>query len=155
LFWPIIFVAIYIAHPPSASPPPDDAVYQEIKTKCASVSLDCLQTIASKLPPSMAQGAILGLIGLLIQLWWRGEWPTGQMNAGRPKMLDPMALVTVTVAAMVAGLSAGPFLSSKLSALGVVAVSYLAADAATLGVDKISELAQKIKAFFQSRSATK
>ncbi|MBN8992448.1 MAG: hypothetical protein J0H42_29775 [Rhizobiales bacterium] len=152
LFW--LLVLVKVPGTDSASQLDVTAIFTSIKD-CVSGPLLCLTNVVTSLKSAMAYGAVLGIAGLLIQLWWRGEWPTGQLNAGRPKVLDPTALVTVTVAAIIAGISAAPLLTGKISALGVVAFSYFVADAVTLGVDKISDLIQKAKTFMQRRTASK
>jgi hypothetical protein len=180
VIWPFIFALIFaatktpgpISSPPAQvsdtpTPAPNTATpapgplskiteaFAEIQKGCATFGVGCLQTIARELTPATAYGAVLGLLGLLIQLWWRREWPPGQLNEGRPKVLDPGTLVTVTVAAMVAGISAAPFFAGYMGALGVITFGYFAADAAALGVDKISELTPQAKAFIQRRIAAK
>jgi hypothetical protein len=122
---------------------------------CVTGPIECLSTVAGSLKKDGTYGAILGLVGLLLQLGLRGEWPAGQLNVGRPNVLDPVTLVTVVVAAMIAGIFAAPLLSGDMGALGIVAFSYFVVDAATLGVDKISELLQKLQAFIQRRTAAK
>jgi hypothetical protein len=58
------------------------------------------------LTPRTAYGAVLGLIGLLIQLRLRGAWPTGRLNEGRPNVLDPSTFVLAVFAAIAAGIAA-------------------------------------------------
>jgi hypothetical protein len=122
-------------------------------TRNACKDLDiskCLPAIAGKLTRGMAYGAILGLIGLAMQLSLRGEWPTGQLNEGRPKVLDPTALVTAAIAAAMAGIVAVGLLTGEtMRVLASIAFGYFAADVATLGTDKISKLWEWVKAQFQ------
>jgi hypothetical protein len=110
----------------------------------------CLTAIAGKLSAVTAYGAVLGLIGLAMQLTLRGEWPTGQLNEGRPKVLDPTALVTAAVAAALAGIVAAGLLTGEgMRVLATIAFGYFAADLATLGTDKIGKLWEWVKAQFQ------
>jgi hypothetical protein len=59
--------------------------------------------------PAAAYGAIFGLIGFALQLILRGEWPTGRLNDGSPKVLDPAAAAWSLVAAMAVGMAAAKF----------------------------------------------
>jgi hypothetical protein len=115
-------------------------------------------------------GAILGLIGLMIQLWVRGEWPTGRINEGAPKVVDLQALILAVFAAVAAGvLAANHFnlstdqtatisscqtktdvLATKenvKNALTLVAFGYVAADLRPM-MEKIIDLVKKVGAFF-------
>jgi hypothetical protein len=104
-----------------------------------------------------AVGAVFGLIGLLIQLALRAEWPTGRLNEGSPKMLDPGRLVMAVLMAIAAGVvayAAFPLLPPKAkpeevikNALAIVAFGYLAAD---LGFDQMKSLWEKTKSVFKS-----
>ncbi|MBR1214637.1 hypothetical protein [Bradyrhizobium sp. JYMT SZCCT0180] len=152
LFWLLVF-ALISKFIPAPQPALAD-IFSGIVT-CVKDPFQCLANVRDNLTKDTAYGAVLGIIGLLIQLWWRGEWPTGQLNEGRPRVLVPSLLVTVTIAAIVAGISAAPLITGKMSAVGIVVFGYFVADAATLGVGKISTLVQKATAFIQSRIAAK
>lgn len=144
----VIFYAIY---QPVPVPTDVDKVWSALTGKaCENLQIgQCLQDIANQLTPLMAYGAILGLIGLAMQLFLRGEWPTGQINEGRPKILDPTALVTAGVAAALAGIVAAAFLAGTMRVPATIAFSYLAADLATLGTDMVAKLWGWVKAQFQ------
>src|ERR1700704_6678675 len=58
------------------------------------------------LTPKTAQGAVMGLIGMLLQMWIRSEWPRGKLNEGRSKVLDPSSFVLAMLAAIGAGIAA-------------------------------------------------
>lgn len=115
-------------------------------------------------------GAIFGLIGLMIQLWVRGEWPTGRINEGAPKVVDLQALILTVFAAVAAGVLAANYF--KLSteqivgipsgqpktavpatkenlknALTLVAFGYVAADLRPM-MEKLIDLVKKVGAFF-------
>jgi len=115
-------------------------------------------------------GAIFGLVGLIIQLWVRGEWPTGRLNEGSPKVVDLQALILAVVAAVAAGVLAANFF--KLSteqlvglpstnptkvvpatkenlknALTLVAFGYVVSDLRPM-MKKLADLVKKIGALF-------
>ena len=53
---------------------------------------------------------------MLIQLWLRAAWPTGQLNVGRPNVLDPSTFVLAVFAAIAAGIAAAMAFSGDISA---------------------------------------
>jgi hypothetical protein len=81
------------------------------------------------LTPMTAYGAVLGLIGLVLQLWLRAEWPTGRLNQGRPKVLDPPSFVLAVIAAIAAGIAATIAFEGDINT-ALAAAKGVAADAA-------------------------
>lgn len=148
----VIFYAILL-HPETETS--DIKVIWQVWTGNACKTLDpgglvtCLQAIAEKLTALTAYGAIMGLIGLAIQLALRGEWPTGHLNEGRPKVLDPAGLVTAAIAAALSGIVAAGLLTGEMRVPAIIAFSYLAADLATLATDLVGKLWEWVKAQFQ------
>ncbi|QIO61595.1 hypothetical protein [Rhizobium leguminosarum] len=63
--------------------------------------------------PAGAAGAFFGLVGLMVQLSVRGEWPTGRLNEGSPKVIDPQGLVVAAFAAVAAGVLAATYLGLR------------------------------------------
>jgi len=120
-------------------------------------------------------GAIFGLVGLIIQLWVRGEWPTGRLNEGSPKVVDIQALILAAIAAVAAGVLAANYF--KLStehlvslpgtnptkvvpatkenlrdALTLVAFGYVASDLRPM-MKKLADLVKKVGALFGTTPA--
>jgi hypothetical protein len=59
--------------------------------------------------PAAAYGAIFGLVGFALQLLVRGEWPTGRLNDGSPKIVDPTAAAWSLLMAIAIGMAAAKF----------------------------------------------
>ncbi|MER8400425.1 hypothetical protein [Mesorhizobium sp. M1348] len=121
--------------------------------------------------PPGATGAIFGLVGLMIQLWVRGEWPTGRLNEDSPKVVDLPALILAVFAAVAVGIMAAAYFNlrtdhlvldptavdpkrmspaTKLNlqnALTLVAFGYFAADLRPM-MKKLIDLVKKVGAFF-------
>ena len=78
-----------------------------------------IATILNFVSPRSAWGAVFALIGLGLQLWIRGEWPTGRTNDGAPQTLDPKALATAAVASVLLGVVAANYFNLDVTKSGV------------------------------------
>jgi hypothetical protein len=75
--------------------------------------------------PAAAYGAIFGLVGFALQLLVRAEWPTGRLNDGSPKVVDPTAAAWSLLSAVVIGMAAAKYF--QLDVTKSAKAAYLAA----------------------------
>ena len=79
--------------------------------------------------PATSYGAVFGLMGFALQLMVRGEWPTGRLNDGSPKVVDPMAAASAIVAAVAVGIAAAHFFQLDVAASQIDAYKAATPDA--------------------------